>query len=435
MQVAKTGPKSKEDIAESMNQIEELFSDLSDSNKLKMLSRLGVGSIYYTCQKCGEVKRKSNFYQSTEPGVKTQVTDRCKECITETACPMIDGVRSEPTMETVDNALYEANKPFLDVIWDASIQEARNVGTSINFTNVWQSYIKNISQQHYDGYTYKNSDGYTGGMISLENMLDESKHKEQEIVDNFEQNKSDALRLLGWLPFEKEKIVDQPFLYAQLIGFLDSNPDGNDDMMRVSSIIDIVRGFKQNDVINDQLAAYQSDARNAAKNMGTIKALYQMKAQNTQAILKLAEQNCISLKNSKTSVRGESTWTGKISKIKDLNLRSSQVNGFDIATCKGMQQVQEMSDASIMKQLALDESEWSDMVATMRSDNQKLRTERDCYQEINRILLRENIDLKDYIEELGFDITLNLSNLKDLYSPFSSREEEEENESEDNITE
>jgi hypothetical protein len=75
------------------------------------------------------------------------------------------------------------------------------------------------------------------------------------------------------------------------------------------------------------------------------------------------------LKNSKNSIRGENTWTGKIKKIKDLNLRSAEVNGFDIATCRGMQQVQEISDASIMKQLALDESEWSDMVATMRVDN------------------------------------------------------------------
>jgi len=61
-----------------------------------------------------------------------------------------------------------------------------------------------------------------------------------------------------------------------------------------------------------------------------------------------------------------------------------------------------------MKQLALDESEWSDMVATMREDNQQLRKERDSYKEINRILLRENLDLKDYMEENNIDISLHL---------------------------
>jgi len=40
-----------------------------------------------------------------------------------------------------------------------------------------------------------------------------------------------------------------------------------------------------------------------------------------------------------------------------------------------------------MKQLALDESEWSDMVAIMRKTIQELREECNSYKEINRILL------------------------------------------------
>ena len=106
-----------------------------------------------------------------------------------------------------------------------------------------------------------------------------------------------------------------------------------------------------------------------------------------------------------------------------MNLRAAEVNGFDIATCRGMQQVQEISDASIMKQLALDESEWSDIVAEMRVDNQNLRKERDQYKEINRILLRENLDLKDYLEEKGIVPEEGYIDLKDIYSPFSSNEE------------
>ena len=86
----------------------------------------------------------------------------------------------------------------------------------------------------------------------------------------------------------------------------------------------------------------------------------------------------------------------------DLMLEIEQMNdiyGFDIDTCRGMQQVQEISDASIMKQLALDESEWSDMVSEMRVVNTGLRKEKDAYQEINRILLRENLDLRDTLKE------------------------------------
>ena len=120
-------------------------------------------------------------------------------------------------------------------------------------------------------------------------------------------------------------------------------------------------------------------------------------------------------------LQGENTWTGKTKKLKDLNLRSAQVNGFDIATCRGMRQVQEISDASIMKQLALDESEWSDMVAELRKTTQDIRKERDQYKEINRILLQENLDLKDTISENGIVIINDSVDFKGLVLMFFLR--------------
>ena len=119
-----------------------------------------------------------------------------------------------------------------------------------------------------------------------------------------------------------------------------------------------------------------------------------------------------------------------------MNLRESEVNGFDIGTCRGMQQVQEISDASIMKQLALDESEWSDMVAEMRATNVALWRERDAYQEINRILLRENIDLRDTLQENNLLNEKDLSDLRNMYSVFAEFESDngdtEDYSSEDN---
>lgn len=338
--------------------------------------------------------------------------------------PVVDGVRQQPTKESIDDAMYFLDKPMLDSVWEASLLEAANQVTGKTKNNVYTAYIKNIAMPNYYTLTYRDSDNYTGGMYSLDDIAENALPKDQEIIDQFEKNKNDTLRLLGYLPFEKEKLSDQPFLYSQLIGFLDSSEEGNDDMMRTSSIISIVRSFLQLSNIDDMIATLSSDPRNAEKNISTIRALQQMKSQITQGATKLAEQSCISLKNSKNSVKGENTWTGKLQKIKDLNLREGQVNGFDIATCRGMRQVQEISDASIMKQLALDESEWSDIVATMRVDNQQLRKERDTYKEINRILLRENLDLKDYIDEKGISINLDLKNLKELFSPFAGDEEE-----------
>lgn len=370
------------------------------------------------------MKAKDKFHSSTAPGVQSGIVNICKTCAEDLAMPVVDGVRQQPTKESIDDAMYFLDKPMLDSVWEASLLEAANQVTGKTKNNVYTAYIKNIAMPNYYTLTYRDSDNYTGGMYSLDDIADNALPKDQEIINQFEKNKNDTLRLLGYLPFEKEKLSDQPFLYSQLIGFLDSSEEGNDDMMRTSSIISIVRSFLQLSNIDDMIATLSSDPRNAEKNISTIRALQQMKSQITQGATKLAEQSCISLKNSKNSVKGENTWTGKLQKIKDLNLREGQVNGFDIATCRGMRQVQEISDASIMKQLALDESEWSDIVATMRVDNQQLRKERDTYKEINRILLRENLDLKDYIDEKGISINLDLKNLKELFSPFASDEEE-----------
>lgn len=409
----------------AINDMRDLFDGLSERDQIKALKKLGVGAQFFTCQYCGEVKERSKFYVSTEPGNVSGLCRICKDCAADIAMPVEGETRLSPTKGTVDNALRALNKPFLDSVWDASINEAANQVTGKTKNNVWTSYVKNIQLPNYYSLTYTESDNYISGFYSLD---DDMVPKDQEIVEQFEKNKQDTLRLLGYLPFEKEKLSDQPFLYSQLIGFLDSSEEGNDDMMRISSIISIVRGFLQESQIDDMIAGLVKDPRNATKNVGTVKSLQEMKKNITLSITKLAESSCISLKHSKNSVKGENTWTGKIKKIKDLDLRSYETNGFDMATCRSMQQVQEISDASILKQLHLDESEFSDMIAEMRVTNTELRKERDSYKEINRLLLRENIDLKDTLEENEIDVQKDLLNLKDVYSVFSPLEEESDGE-------
>jgi hypothetical protein len=58
-----------------------------------------------------------------------------------------------------------------------------------------------------------------------------------------------------------------------------------------------------------------------------------------------------------------------------------------------------------------------------------LQKERDVYKEVNRIILRENLDLRDTLEENGMLDKNNLQSLKDLFSPLgetNTQEEEDE---------
>lgn len=393
----------------------------------------------YLCPYCNKEKKKTEFYVSTDPRVLTGITSMCKDCVRKIALSWDDN-RQEfgaCTKKSVMDALEYIDRPFLENLWNSSYAEWANDKSQIRRTTIWDCYIKNIGMVQYRGMRWRDGDVFqtyvedAKQVAALESGNDnEAKTilNSQEVNNEFEQNRKDVIRLLGYDPFEGEKIEDQPLLYSQLIGYLDLGGDSNDDMMRTSSAITIVRGFSQQAKIDDKLAKAMA---NSSVNASELKTLLDAKKNLSATISQLAEQSCLSLKHNKNASKGENTWTGKIKKLKDIDLRDAEVNGFDIGTCRGMQQVLEISDASILKQLALDESEWSDMVAEQRKVIADLQEKRDVYREVNRILLRENLDLRDTLEENNLLYTANLHNLKDLFSPLGetvTQEDEDEDE-------
>ena len=387
----------------------------------------------YLCPFCGKEKGRDGFYVSSDPLVLTGLTTMCKDCAKNVARNYNEdtGEYGDCTKASIQAALERLDKPWLEGIYESSYNEVNNPDSEHKRTNVWASYIKNItSLKQYNGMRWRDGDLFSTCQSNstmsdkLEESCDtiapeESKHevpKDLEIYDEYLKNKSSVIRLLGYDPFASESEVDKPLLYSQLVGYLDASGE-NEDMMRTSSAITIVRGFLQQAKLDDMLSAAMKNIGKDGKT-GEIKALLDSKQKISSTISTLAEQSCLSLKHNKNASKGENTWTGKIKKLKDMDLRDAEVNGFDIGTCRGMQQVLDMSDASIMKQLRLDESEWSDMVADQRKMIVDLQKERDVYKEVNRILLRENLDLRDTLEDNGLLNANDLKNLKELFSPF-----------------
>ena len=364
----------------------------------------------------------------------------CKECVRKIALNW-DENRQEfgvCNKKSVMDALEYIDRPFLDRLWESSYNEWANRDAKLQRTTIWDAYIKNVGLKNYNGMRWRDGDIFQTYIEDAKNVADiESAQSSnvqlladsQEVNEEFAKNKNSVIRLLGYDPFLSERAEDQPLLYSQLVGYLDAGGDGNEDMMRTSSAITIVRGFLQQAKLDDRLATVMA---NTNANPTEMKTLLAAKKDLVTNISKLAEDSCLSLKHNKNASKGENTWTGKIKKLKDMDLRDAEVNGFDIGTCRGMQQVLEISDASILKQLRLDESEWSDMVADQRTMIVDLQKERDVYKEVNRILLRENLDLRDTLEENNMLDKDSLQNLKDLFSPLGEAiiqdEEDEENE-------
>ena len=380
----------------------------------------------YVCPHCGKTKKKSEFYVSSDPAVSIGVAFPCKDCAEKIArrYDPKTGAYSDMTEASLKNALMYLDKPFLKTLWDSAYNEVHNPALKQPKHNMWKAYIKNVQMVNYVAMRWR--DGDFDDVKVNEEIHSETTTlpQNQEVLEECEKNRKDVIRLIGYDPFDKEAPEDQPLLYAQLIGYIDGDGN-NDDMTRILDCIEIVRGYLQLQKINDMSAKAFANLAKTGQS-GEIKNYMDTKKKLADVISQLAEQSCISQKHNKNTKKGENTWTGKIKMLKDLNLREAENNGFDIGTCRGMQQVLEISDASIMKQLALDESEWSDMVAEQRQKIVSLQSERDIYKEINRILLRENIDLRDTLSENDLLDESSLQNLKQLFSAFSEIEKEDE---------
>ena len=72
------------------------------------------------------------------------------------------------------------------------------------------------------------------------------------------------------------------------------------------------------------------DVRNLEKNISTIKNLEDTKNKITSSVLNLAKDNGISLKHSVNASKGENTWTGKVKKMKEMNLLEAETNLYDV---------------------------------------------------------------------------------------------------------
>ena len=90
--------------------------------------------------------------------------------------------------------------------------------------------------------------------------------------------------------------------------------------------------------------------------------------------------------------------------MKEMNLREQETNLYDVEYSAGLSQVADISNASIVKQIRLDENDYNDMINQQRDLINKYKKIADEYEEKARILLRENLDLKDLIKSKGIEL-------------------------------
>lgn len=360
----------------------------------------------YLCPYCNTVKKRSEYYVSTDPLVRTGVTSMCKDCAKKIArnYDPKTGQYGDCTKEPIIEALERLDKPFFESLFNSSYVEGNDPSNKSLHGDTWEAYIKNIcSLKQYR--TLRWHDGDIGKRVNLASEDTDTyvvtEDRKKEIEREYAINRKDAIRIIGYDPFAKYPIEeDKPVLYAQLISFIDD--ETKNDGMKMNAVIQIVKAFNQIQKINDAIDKLSSNISKLNNNNGIIKQHADTISKLLSGANALAKDNGISINYNNSKSKGQNTLTGKMKELDLIGFRNAKINTYDIDYCKGMQQVAEISAKAQIDQIGFDENVMNEIGNIRRELVDSLTKERDKAQERARVLLVENKDLKDFLKEKGF---------------------------------
>ena len=388
---------------------ESLSQNITDRRVLESVAKAAaekatrdVGVNTFTCYLCGNLKKREEFYPSTDKKrCSTGITRVCKTCAKKILYSKV-----KPGEKPNADNIYEV-LPYLDYPWKYSTYRAADaiqvgMGQSDNAVEnhtLLDGYVAHLMLEYddSDSVTFVDSEPYGEVQVKTPDTESESDEIEDE---EYEYNRRDVIRMVGYDPFENYPVItDKPRLYALLISMIDE--ETRNDGMKLSAVIQIVKKLNQAEVINKQIDWFVNDVSNPSKSISIVDKLAGSSKKLMDVANSLAKDNGISVNFNNNKSAGTSTLSGKIKKLTELGLRSAKINTFDIGTCEGMRQVAEISEEARHKRIGYDENiaaEIRDIKIELVEEAQK---ERDEYKELTRKVLLENKDLKAYLRQKG----------------------------------
>ena len=336
---------------------------------------------YYRCPCCAKkyTDQDKGFYQSTSLLIKSNNGRMfiCRKCVIELYAYLVE------THEDTKKALYLLCR-WIDMFFDASLyssaeQQARNANS-----NIAQVYITKInSLPQYSNLSFLHSSGLDG----TKNEFISTSISERETnfwSESDIKNKEDVIRMVGYDPFENENPMDKKGLYNSLVDMLDEST--LEDSFKMPIVIEISKSFNQIDKINQALALMTADITNVSTQVGGIKSLFEAKDKMYRAILAMAKDNGISVNHATNKSKGAGTLSGIMKQLQERGFSEVEVNLFDIETSRGMQQVSELSNKAIVKQLMLDENDYTWMISEQKEMIEKQENKIIRLEEENRLI-------------------------------------------------
>ena len=270
---------------------------------------------------------------------------------------------------------------MLDIPFYHSLYDSININ---NNTFSMGLYLRQINGKQYQ---FKN---FCNTLLDKELMKSSSQiQQEKEVKWNKDelQNKNDAIKTIGYDPFEGYSEVDRRFLFNELVKYFDD--DIADDTYKLSQIIQIVNN--NNQIRNYDVLISKLDP---IKDAGDIKNLNAMKSNLVGSNDKIAKENEISVKNRSNKEIGKSTLGYLQRKLRELDIPKAEANYYDQLRSEGTQWAIDMSHKSVLANALFDENDKQEIFTKQREKLLKTQQLLDDEIEKTRLLQAELDKLK-----------------------------------------
>ena len=352
----------------------------------------------FLCYCCGEKKKKTLFYTSTDPFNGVGITPFCKLCIEKIARNYNErsGIYGEVTKTSLCEALERIDSPYLESVWESSYNEVHNPDLKKPKTNIWSAYIKNVRMPHHNGLRWRDGDIFKNNAGVEFEERQKRITEAQEHDETYKKNRKAVIDFIGYDPYKDYPIEeDLPILYAKMLTFLDD--ETKNDGMKLNAVIQICKSFNQAEKVNASIDSLSANPRSIIDNAALIKNLQDAVAKAVSSAGSLAKDNGISVNFNNNKSKGANTLSGKMKELVAIGLREAKINTYDIGTCEGMRQVALINEECRHKQIGYDENIAQEIKDIKVELVETLTRERDEAVEAARRLLLENKDLKDFL--------------------------------------
>ena len=138
---------------------------MGGTKKKSMVTKEEATVEKFLCYCCGNEKKRSEFYKSSDPFNSVGVVPYCKECLEMIARNYNHNTKQfgDVTKQTLMLALERVDLPYLENLWESSYNEVHDPSLRQPKTNVWAAYIKNVKMPQYNGMRWKDGDLFKEG--------------------------------------------------------------------------------------------------------------------------------------------------------------------------------------------------------------------------------------------------------------------------------